>query len=239
MDTEKGLLDVYIKNLENQIGNKRYFLKQARSAIDDITKRHIELEGKPADPETFAELLKKPMLLSERADPIGFSLMSNFLSSRAQTSSEWLSIMSDQSVDKKAMVSLQKNTNSDLKELLAMLQLQFANMGDRKQDLTHVKSSKVRNKELWGSLKDFVRSFLAPNMDDNGESIHTLTRETTSILKRLIEHDSTVTLNDFSSKTMPIYRLLLRANIITVTKSSTNPEVKYIKLIDFNGTGLI
>ncbi|CAI4045381.1 hypothetical protein SUVZ_10G3150 [Saccharomyces uvarum] len=238
MDTEKDILDVYIKNLENQIGNKRYFLKQARSAIDDITKRHIESEGKPTDPEIFAELLKKPMLLSERADPIGFSLVSNFLSSRAQTSSEWLSIMSDKSVDKKAMVSLQKNTNSDLKELLAMLQLQSANLDDRKQDLTHVKTSKVRNKELWGSLEDFVRSFLAPNMDDNGESIHTLTRETTSILKRLIEHDSTVTLNNFSSKTIPIYRLLLRANIVTVTKSPTNPEVKYIKLIDFNATGL-
>ncbi|CAI1524698.1 hypothetical protein SEUBUCD646_0J03250 [Saccharomyces eubayanus] len=238
MDTEKDLLDAYIKNLENQIGNKRYFLEQARSAIDEITNRHIEPEGKPTDPGIFAELLKKPMLLPERADPIGFSLVSNFLSSRIQTSSEWLSIMGDQSVDKKAMVSLQKNTNSDLKELLVLLRHQFANLDNRKQNLTHLKTSKVRNEELWGSLKDFVVSFLAPNMDNNGESIHILTRETTFILKRLIVHDSTVTMNDFSSKTMPIYRLLLRANIVTVTQSPTNSDVKYIKLIDFNGTGL-
>ncbi|QHS74359.1 Mcm22p [Saccharomyces paradoxus] len=238
MDTEKDILDVYIKNLENQIGNKRYFLKQARSAIDEITKKSLDTEGKPLDFEIFAELLRKPMFLSERADPISFSLSSNFLSLRAQSSSEWLSVMDDQSVDKKAMLSLQNNINSDLKELLRKLQRQVCIIDDTKQDRAHVRTRKARNKELWNLLEDFLKSYLVPNLDDNDQPIDNLTSEVTLLLKRLIEHDLSLTLRDFSSKTMPIYRLLLRANIITVTKGSSNPETKYIKLINFNETSL-
>ncbi|CAI4044043.1 hypothetical protein SKDZ_10G3300 [Saccharomyces kudriavzevii ZP591] len=238
MDTEKDVLDVYIKNLENQIGNKRYFLNQTRSAIEEIRSRSVDSAGKAVDPEIFTELLKKPMFLPERADPIGFSLMSNFLSSRAQSSSDWLSVMNDQSIDTKTIVSLQENINSDLEELLRKLQHQLADLDNKKQDLAHIKTPKDRNKELWTSLNDFVEKFLVPNLDNSEESIDNLTREITLLLKRLIEHDITLTLNDFSSKTMPLYRLLLRGNVVIVTKSSTDSGVKYIKLVDFNETSL-
>ncbi|PTN14929.1 Mcm22p [Saccharomyces cerevisiae] len=238
MDVEKDVLDVYIKNLENQIGNKRYFLKQAQGAIDEITKRSLDTEGKPVNSEVFTELLRKPMFFSERADPIGFSLTSNFLSLRAQSSSEWLSLMNDQSVDQKAMLWLQNNINSDLKELLRKLQHQMTIMDSKKQDHAHIRTRKARNKELWDSLADFLKGYLVPNLDDNDESIDSLTNEVMLLMKRLIEHDLNLTLNDFSSKTIPIYRLLLRANIITVIEGSTNPGTKYIKLIDFNETSL-
>ncbi|EHN01604.1 Mcm22p [Saccharomyces cerevisiae x Saccharomyces kudriavzevii VIN7] len=142
MDTEKDVLDVYIKNLENQIGNKRYFLNQTRSAIEEIRSRSVDSAGKAVDPEIFTELLKKPMFLPERADPIGFSLMSNFLSSRAQSSSDWLSVMNDQSIDTKTIVSLQENINSDLEELLRKLQHQLADLDNKKQDLAHIKNTK-------------------------------------------------------------------------------------------------
>ena len=238
MDVEKDVLDVYIKNLENQIGNKRYFLKQAQGAIDEITKRSLDTEGKPVNSEVFTELLRKRMFFSERADPIGFSLTSNFLSLRAQSSSEWLSLMNDQSVDQKAMLLLQNNINSDLKELLRKLQHQMTIMDSKKQDHAHIRTRKARNKELWDSLADFLKGYLVPNLDDNDESIDSLTNEVMLLMKRLIEHDLNLTLNDFSSKTIPIYRLLLRANIITVIEGSTNPGTKYIKLIDFNETSL-
>ncbi|EJS43097.1 mcm22p [Saccharomyces arboricola H-6] len=234
MDTGKDVLDVYIKNLGNQIENKRYFLKQARSAIDEITKRPIDTEVKPADPEIFAELLRKPMFLSERADPIGFCLTSNFLSSRAQSTSKWLSLMNPQSIDSKEMVSLQKKINGDLEELVQKLQYQLTILDDNKQDLTHVKTSKSRNEELWASLIGFVKDFLVPNLDKNEHSTDSLTNEIALLLKRLIEHDLTLTLNSCSPQTMPIYRLLLRANVLTVSKSPTNPDIKYIKLVDFN-----
>ncbi|CAI4034532.1 hypothetical protein SMKI_10G3250 [Saccharomyces mikatae IFO 1815] len=238
MNTEKEILDIYIKNLENQIGNKRYFLKQAQNAVDEITRRTVDTEEKPANPSIFAELLKKPMFLSERADPIGYSLTSNFLASRAQSSSEWLSVMSDHSVDKKAMVSLQKNINNDLEELLRKLEHQLTVIDNRKLDEVRVRTPKVRNKELWVSLENFVKNFLASNLNNNDEPIDELTSEILGLLKRLIEHDLNLTLGDFSFRTMPIYRLGLRANIITVTRDSTNPEIKYIKLIDFNETSL-
>ena len=83
-----------------------------------------------------------------------------------------------------------------------------------------------------------MKNFLASNLNNNDEPIDELTSEILGLLKRLIEHDLNLTLGDFSFRTMPIYRLGLRANIITVTRDSTNPEIKYIKLIDFNETSL-
>lgn len=231
MTDESGtedVMQVYIDSLESQIAYKRDFLRQVQDAIDSISA--------PAIPEgDWKELLEKPLYRPERSDPIGLCMASVSHTTRLHTTKKWIEHMDDSMPQVEGMIKDQREINHELEILIELLERKSVSMVS-KIIPNASRTPEARNQQLWNELQDFVKNYLAVDMADPEDAGNDLFPDVFSLLKRLLRDDDTLKSTDFRHCSQGLYRLLLRGNLITVTKSQNG--AKYVKLLDFANNDL-
>lgn len=231
--SHKDLLEVYQKSLEDQLENKKYFLRQAQNAIDRLQ----------TDPDTYRRIpdenwqafLKKPMFFPGRSDPIGLSLASESLGSRQQTSEEWLEYMERHLSDMEEMVKYQYEAKNEISMLIELLE-RNSNISTMPLLKKATKSPEQRNRDLYDKLETFVRDYLSVDLTDAEDAGKDIFDEIFRLIKRLINYDTSLKVTDFHRASKGLYRLLLRSNLISINKASDGNC--YVKLLEFTNSDL-
>lgn len=231
--SQNDLLEVYLKSLEDQLENKKYFLKQAQHAIDRLQTDPDTYQRIPD--EDWQDFLKKPMFFPGRSDSIGLSLASESLGSRQQTSEEWLEYMKHILSDMEEMVKYQHEANHEISILIELLE-RNSTISSMSLVKTATKSPEQLNRELYGKLEDFVRHYLSVDLLDAEDAGNELFGEIFQLIRRLINYDTSLRVTDFHRASRGLYRLLLRSNLISINKGSD--DNCYVKLIDFTDSDL-
>ncbi|QLG73059.1 hypothetical protein HG535_0E01430 [Zygotorulaspora mrakii] len=232
----EDLLEVYIKSLEEQVETKKYFLKQAKEAINTLEKS--SRSRKIISDEEWQRFLKKPMYFPERSDPIGLSLASVGLRTRRDTSFEWIKYMENHLKAMEEIIQYQKNANHDITVLTALLEqgIDKSKQGSFDAEV-YPTTPKMENQQLLLQTEQFIRTYLSVDMvnaEDVGTDIYD---EVMALIKRLINYDKTLKVTDFHHGSRSLYRLLLRSNLIEV--ESDEKGEKHIKLLDFRKSDLL
>lgn len=227
---DEDLYEVYIRSLRDHLENKKYFLRQAKDAIGSLQTRsnddHLMSDGK------WQALLKKPMFFPERSDPIGLSLLSVSMATRKETSLKWLEYMSNHLQEVSDLVKYQKNTNRKLLVLVELLEQRISLLEQvTKKTPIMPKSPTEYNQHLLKSLDEFVKSYLAIDMGDAEDAGFDIYDDIMSIIKRLVNYDTTLKISDFHHSSKCFYRLLLRSNLIELENKEDGE--RYVKLLDF------
>lgn len=224
-DSTEEFYETYINSLEQQIEDKRFFLLQARNAIESLQNggngEHL------ITPEQWQDFLKKPMFFPERTDPIGLSLASASFITRQKTSEEWLEHTEKELGHMQTMIRDQEQINQNMLVLIELLEQKsdraFANA-------LMSESLLQRNRRLLRELEEFVENYLALDMANAENSNETVYRDTMEILSRLIRYDTHLKTTDFPQSTKGLFRLLLRSNLIALEDEES---ARYVRLLDF------
>ncbi|CCF58586.1 hypothetical protein KAFR_0E04360 [Kazachstania africana CBS 2517] len=219
--TADGSVDAYLRSLETQVENKQYFLNQANETIKNLSKadksQNLQNDGK------FRELMKKPMVFTERSDPLGVSLVSTSLRLRKDSSNDWISLNTEYNKNIRSMIETQKKVNRDLEVLVNL----FEKGSTGKGTSLAVRPSLVEeNNALWARLETMLKETLF-KQGNHVESVY-------SLFKRLVKSDPSVRQQDFqeSDDSKKMFRLLLKADLIEIDETSDT-----VRLINFTDDG--
>ncbi|CCD27185.1 Mcm22p NDAI_0J02930 [Naumovozyma dairenensis CBS 421] len=255
VSTKSEWYDLYGKTLRTNIENKKYFLKKARDAISELKAAAATAEQDGAElsktkknkEEVWNRFLSKSMLFPERSDPIGLSLASLSQSMRMESSKDAINVMKGNTQNLDSMLIYQKQLNDNIETLIKSLDNNANGDDDDQGQVRHSQvqthamdwdtSTAMKNKELWESLNKFVTEALF----SNDPYANVLTKDIVSqVLKKLINYDPTLTLEDFkedkqgNGALMRLYRLLLKSNLIICEgDSNISPRDRRVQLIDF------
>lgn len=215
----------YIKTLETHIENKTVFLKQSTESIKKLRRDNKNGDKYSVNSDTWKTFTKKPVMYTEKSDPIGLSLADVSISMRNETSLDWIELMAGKQFNYqenlKAMITQQQRLNQDLETLIQLLEQEEPKLND-----IPVSSSLVsQNQALWLSLQRFVQTVLIKDQQKAEETIE--------IVNRLIRYDLLLNIDDFrgAEDLERLYRLLIRANLLEIRQNS-------VRLIDFNDDDL-
>lgn len=229
------LFEVYIKTLENQIENKRYFLEQTEAAISKLQNSNSN-DPQPISNEIVQELMKKPMFFPERSDPIGLSLATTSLLTRQKTSEEAINEMESNITNIETMNKYQKTVNTDLKALIGMLEQKSNGSPSNSQENSY-QPPMERNRLLWDSLDSFNKEYISVDLADLEDGDDTdVYDHMNALLIKLIQYDTTLKVADFHPYCRGLYRLLLKSNIIVLEEKEDGN--RYVKLLDFSITDI-
>lgn len=219
-------LEVYVDTLEQQIEDKKFFIKQARDALESL--HDSGLTAYSISSEKLQSFMKRPMFFPERSDPIGLSLTSASLSSRQESSEHWLEDTKIQLDDMGTMIRDQQQINHEMTVLLELLQ--------QKLEIPPIENHEIeenavqRNKRLRNELSAFVQDFLSLDLADSVDSAEQVYRDFMAVIERLINYDTNLKTTDFPPSTRGLFRLLLRGNLITLHDVGGE---SYVKFLDF------
>ncbi|CCE65379.1 hypothetical protein TPHA_0L00220 [Tetrapisispora phaffii CBS 4417] len=236
--TNEGTLNVYIKSLENQIENKRYFLQQTRNAIQKLKDEKKESKStNEVDEAIWQEFLRKVMFFPERSDPIGISLASTSLRIRNKTSREAIESLEINYKNTNAYTSYFKNINSDLEELVNLIKQRVeseSNEEDPNLILLPSQKNKILRRQLNNLIEEYISIDLLSSQNMGSERN---SKRVKKLLSRLINYDDSLLVSDFFPEYKDLYRLLSKTNIVDVIEQESTGE-KHIRLLDFSSIDL-
>ncbi|CAR26390.1 ZYRO0B08580p [Zygosaccharomyces rouxii] len=227
----QDLLEVYINTIEQQIDNKKFFVKQARDAIGSLQTGGMDVHS--ISSEQWQNFMKRPMFFPERSDPIGLGLASTGFVSRQQSSEQWLEHMEVQLNDMQTMIRNQQQMNH---EMTVLLELLLHKLETPSEDNTIQETPVQRNHTLRNELKNFIRDFLSLDLADSQNTAEQVCSDVMVVIERLINYDTNLTTTDFPPSTKGLFRLLLRGNLITLNEVG---DKRYVKLTDFASTEVV
>ncbi|CCH59782.1 hypothetical protein TBLA_0B09650 [Henningerozyma blattae CBS 6284] len=229
-EKELSLFELYIKSLEIQISNKKFFIDQANKAISNLPKQPSSNPSTSKDKgildkkfkKNLEELLSKPIFLPERSDPIGISLASNSLNHKIKSSACLITDLQN-SIDLNSnLIEYHTSTNKLLIEIIEIIK----NYDIKNKPI--LSSIKSQYKHLQDELKEYITTFLLTEPYNN-DDIMTIVK----VIDRLISYDMTLTVDDFKPFAMQVFKILFEYNFVILEEKNSSGK-KYVKLLDFS-----
>lgn len=222
---DSSQLSIYKEALEREIENKKYFLKQAHSAIESLATSDL---GLVEDKDEWREFLKKPMFFPDRSDPIGLNLVSIEQQQRLKTSKEVLGIQQLNELEE--LVDFQRSLNSDLELFYSMLLRREREPTLREQE----ESVSRRNTKLFEILKRLIKEYIMIDISAPLNRSSETADEVWTMMLHLLNGEN-LNVREFRGATAGFYRMLLRSGLIenVDAESKSMDSNMYIKLIDF------
>lgn len=222
-------LELFSINLKQELFNKRFFLKQAKAAIEKLGGEST-LEHLPVNEKIWTSLLSKQLFIPQRSDPIGLVLLFNEKFHQLKFTN---SQITEDSLEQ--IIKEYKSIINNLKVLntLFLQRIDDASIDDRDSIISEQSSSK-KNAKLHSILESFIANFLTVDLSGPMELNEENSSRILNLIERLIAGDHTLKLSDFEPDCLGLYRLLVNSCLIIKIKINNNEDDFFLRLHDLN-----